>query len=222
MPTRARTPRKGHDRSKSPSERAAEQRERILDAATQLYSEKGYQNTHIEDIAARAHASRRTMYTHFRDLEALRFAVYERAVSRTFVDLMRVILDESQEDRLAATLRMAFGLLRDNPALSRAVLFEFQRAEPANIVLRKQILGFFASVLMQGTEADYASGACPRRPDELTIIALLGAFEGLVAHFCHSDDSAAHALDAVPVALELYRSVYPYDPTKRAKTKRAK
>src|SRR4051812_19269652 len=70
-------------------ERNEEQRQRILDAATQLYGERGYYSTRVEDIAARARTSRRTVYAHYKNLEELRFAIYERAVARTLVDVAR-------------------------------------------------------------------------------------------------------------------------------------
>src|SRR5579872_1826223 len=43
----------------------------IREAAAALFLEKGYQGTSMDDIAAAAHISKQTIYTHFADKEEL-------------------------------------------------------------------------------------------------------------------------------------------------------
>lgn len=43
----------------------------IREAAAALFLEKGYQGTSMDDVAAAAHISKQTIYTHFADKEAL-------------------------------------------------------------------------------------------------------------------------------------------------------
>ena len=190
-------------------------RERILDAATELYGEKGYQATRVEDIVARARVSKRTVYEHFRDLGQLRFAVYERAMQVTLMELARIANDPQEEDRLKAALTSMYGRIARAPHFSRVVSYEFRLPEPRNIELRNQVVALFKSILFEGTMADYRAGICPAPPDELTVVGMLAAFEGLATHFI--DGNPADADKATEVALRIYRSVYPYEPWKAKK-----
>ncbi len=189
-----------------------EARDRILDAATELYGEKGYQATRVEDIVARARVSKRTVYELFRDLGSLRFAVYERAMQVTLMELARIANDDSEEDRLKAALTSMYRRIAQAPHLSRVVSYEFRLPEPKNIELRNQVVALFKSILFEGTMADHRAGICPVEPDELTIIGMLAAFEGLANHFL--DGNPADAEKATDVALRMYRSVYPFEPWK--------
>lgn len=208
-------PRRGtYDRSLSADERAAEQRDRIIDAATMLYGEKGYYETRLEDIVSRAQVSRRTVYAHFRDLEELRFAVYERAMSRTLLNVGQLAQDTTPADRLATVLTAMFKSIADNPQLSRAVVYEFRLPEPRNVALRSSVIAFFVSVLMEGIREDIKVGQCAVEPDELSLHALVCAFEGLAFRYIDGPDPAS-ALEAVPVALRVFRSVYPFHPKPR-------
>jgi AcrR family transcriptional regulator len=57
-------------------------RQRILDAATQLFLDHGYGSTSIEAVAARAGVSKRTFYDRFDDKQALFAAVVHGIIER--------------------------------------------------------------------------------------------------------------------------------------------
>src|SRR5579862_9641263 len=56
--------------------------EQILDVATPLFLTEGYGATSIEAVAKRAHMSKRTVYSRFRDKSELFGAVVHRLVER--------------------------------------------------------------------------------------------------------------------------------------------
>jgi AcrR family transcriptional regulator len=201
---------RSYDRQLSPEARFAEQRQRIVRAATEVYGEKGLHATRIEDVVARAAVSKRTLYEHFRDLPALRFAVFEHALSSTLVMLGELASDESLPDRLHSVLRAMFQAVVDHPNLARIIAYEYSSGEPRNTAMRNQVRGFFVAMMMQATAADHADGRVPRPPDELVMNAMVAMFQGLVAHFLDNDPS--EAMRGVDVALEIYRSVYPWRP----------
>ncbi|MGW4340349.1 TetR/AcrR family transcriptional regulator [Rhodococcus koreensis] len=58
--------------------RKLQTREDLLDAAGVLFGEKGYAATSIDDIVARAGASRATLYAHFPGKDALLSAIVDR------------------------------------------------------------------------------------------------------------------------------------------------
>jgi hypothetical protein len=53
-----------------PITRSARKRAAILDAATHVFLEKGYLGTSVDEIAAVASVSKRTVYQHFGDKQA--------------------------------------------------------------------------------------------------------------------------------------------------------
>ncbi len=201
----------GYDRDLSAAERAAEQRERIVVAAAELYGERGYYDTRVEDVVDRARVSRRTIYVHFKDLEELRFVVFERAVGATLVSLGELAQDRTAPDRLRSVLTRMFEHVANNRHLARVVAYELRLPAPRNIALRKQVLALFAGILMEGTAEDHADGRVPTAPDLLTIYGLLGSFEGLANHLLDGE-GPVDVERAVVTALHVYRSVYPWRP----------
>src|SRR3989442_6773967 len=53
-------------------------KEELLRVATQWFSERGYQNTTLDDIVSQVNISRVTFYTYFKSKEALLKTIFER------------------------------------------------------------------------------------------------------------------------------------------------
>jgi len=68
-------------RGRPPKDLAGDVQARILDAAQQLFLEKGYRSASIDEISERAPASKPTIYAHFPGKEALFAAVVARTIS---------------------------------------------------------------------------------------------------------------------------------------------
>lgn len=68
-------------RGRPPKYLAGDVQARILDAAQQLFLEKGYRSASIDDISEMAPASKPTIYAHFPGKEALFAAVVARTIS---------------------------------------------------------------------------------------------------------------------------------------------
>jgi AcrR family transcriptional regulator len=67
----------------SQSERSAETRRRILDAARELYAERGWAATPLDDVARAAGVTKGAVYHHFSDKTQLLRAVYEDQEQRS-------------------------------------------------------------------------------------------------------------------------------------------
>jgi AcrR family transcriptional regulator len=70
----------GPKRGRPPKDLAGDVQARILDAAQQLFLEKGYRSASIDDISEMAPASKPTIYAHFPGKEALFAAVVARTI----------------------------------------------------------------------------------------------------------------------------------------------
>lgn len=80
--------------------------ELILDEAEKLLTEKGYHDTSIDEIAARAGVARGTLYQHFPSKEALILALLERNV-----ELLEQTFERIAQETLPARTRLEY-LLR--------------------------------------------------------------------------------------------------------------
>src|SRR5260370_13806416 len=72
---------KSPKRGRPPKDLAGDVQARILDAAQQLFLEKGFRSASIDDISELAPASKPTIYAHFPGKEALFVAVVARTIS---------------------------------------------------------------------------------------------------------------------------------------------
>jgi AcrR family transcriptional regulator len=127
---------KNPKRGRPPKDLAGDVQARILDAAQQLFLEKGFQSASIDDISELAPASKPTIYAHFPGKEALFVAVVARTINewtdfegvtpacRTIqeklTNLGTEIVEKFVEDTLDLT-RATIAEARRFPELSRSV-----------------------------------------------------------------------------------------------------
>jgi TetR/AcrR family transcriptional regulator, mexJK operon transcriptional repressor len=100
-----------------------------MDAATRLFLRNGYVGTSIDDIAALAHVSKQTVYTHFADKEQL-FTELVRGNSGRVDDFVQA---------LAATLQDTQDLEADLRALARRYVTSV--IQPQALQLRRLVIG---------------------------------------------------------------------------------
>jgi AcrR family transcriptional regulator len=74
--------------------RTQETQAKILDAAQKLFSEQGFENTQLEEVAARAGYTRGAIYAHYASKEDLFLALMEQRVYSRFTTLIAVLENE--------------------------------------------------------------------------------------------------------------------------------
>ena len=109
-------------------DRAGDVQARILDAAPQLFLEKGFQSASIDDISELAPASKPTIYAHFPGKEALFVAVVARSINgltdfEGFMPAGRTI----QEKPTDLGTEMVEKFVEDTVDLTRATIAEARR-----------------------------------------------------------------------------------------------
>ncbi len=96
-------------------ERQRQERERlILRAAADLFIERGYHDTSMDDIAARVGIAKGTVYLHFASKEDLALALIEQG-ARTFAQRLDAILasDGTPRAKLEMIFERAYGAMAD-------------------------------------------------------------------------------------------------------------
>jgi AcrR family transcriptional regulator len=116
--------------------RRAEQRERILLAARDVFADRGYAGAGIEEIVSRAHASRTTFYVFFENKEECLLALFDFGLERLAAAVMETVAETADRriepiERIRAEVRAVAAALAADPAMARIVLIEIVGATPA-------------------------------------------------------------------------------------------
>jgi len=123
---------------------AQSQRNRIVDAMAHAVADKGYEDTAVADVLARAGVSRKTFYEHFADKEACFLATYD-----TVFSVLLAQANEAYESRQRWPERISAGLgvllreLAAEPVYARAAIVEVLAAGPAAVERRDASLRAF-------------------------------------------------------------------------------
>ena len=102
------------------AERRVEEKERrraeIVDAAEQLYAEKGWDSVTMDQVAKAARLSRALLYVYFRDRDELQFAIGERALEMLRTRFVEAAARHTRGiDRVEAIGRAYMTYARDFP-----------------------------------------------------------------------------------------------------------
>lgn len=93
--------------------------ERVLDAAEDLFAEKGYSATSLGEVADRVGIRSPSLYNHFKNKEALYLAVLERLLERFNEPLAELLAEPVTRERILSWLQRMIGLHHRYPNLAR-------------------------------------------------------------------------------------------------------
>src|SRR5438067_1601168 len=106
-------------------ERSQTRRQRILDAAVQVFTRKGYRDAGMEDIAVEAETSKGGLYFHFPSKQALFLQLLDRMTALFIERTERAIVTEPDPIACAdAALRVVLHTFAAHRGLTRLFLVE--------------------------------------------------------------------------------------------------
>ena len=117
----------GRPRHQDKSDTAGEVRERLLDAATELTVEQGFEASGLREIAARAEVSSGMIAYYFGDRQGLYEAMFQRAFDRIGQRVQALISDDpdrSSGDRLDELVRIQVESIAADPWLPQLIVRE--------------------------------------------------------------------------------------------------
>ena len=174
------------------STRDLERRERILDAASTVFAEKGFAGARVDDIAARAGINKAMLYYHVGDKTALYSAVLLRNFGR-----VRLALDEAlaaggtARQRLEAVITALTRMVQRYPDHPRMMLREIASGaaslQPEVLGAMLEVVGVIRGLIAEGTAAGEFRAIDP----VLTHLTLVGAVVFLNASTLIRDRAAA-------------------------------
>lgn len=113
-------------------ERRTERRQRLIEAAIEVYGEVGYRSATVKAICEAAELTERYFYESFANSEALLIAAYDHVVGQLHEDMAAAAATggDDPEARLRAALTLYFTRLKEHPRPARVFLLEISGISP--------------------------------------------------------------------------------------------
>lgn len=168
--------------------RAEARKDEVLDAALELFTEKGFAATRVEDIAAKAGISKGTVYLYFESKEALMAGLIDRALSPMALQAMTTIDTIGIDPRLV--FKTVGGLIAhrfSNPevlAVPKLILRESVNFPELAQIYRRDVIEQVMPRMVRLIERNIEKGRFRPVDAEMTIRSLIGP---IVAHLLLSE-----------------------------------
>jgi AcrR family transcriptional regulator len=201
-----------NSRKRRPEARPAE----ILDAALDLFTERGFKATRLEDVASRAGLSKAAIYLYFKDKTSLLTALVQ-AMAGANIDLASGMIAQHQGP-VAPLLRQLLGFMAGRidqsrmPDLMKLVISESRAHPEIGRFYLDNVIGKGLPLFQSIIERGIASGEFRRVDPRLTVKCLVGpmllaaiwksAFEPIGAEPIDIAALAAHDADLMIRALQ--------------------
>lgn len=135
-----------------------DKRVRIIDAAVEVFAERGFRGARISDIARAAGVADGTIYLYFRNKEDLLLTIFEEKMAEVLARLEASLAPvEGPLERIRAFAHFHFGEMRTNPSLAQVLQVELRQSTRFLRDYRPeklwQYLGVFEQLLHDGQTA---------------------------------------------------------------------
>ncbi|HET7052765.1 MAG TPA: TetR/AcrR family transcriptional regulator [Solirubrobacterales bacterium] len=176
----------------SPEVRAEHQRDHILDAAIEVFAERGFQGSTIDDIVAAAKVGVGTFYELFDNKPDCFVQAYERVVADARERIGAAVPAEAGwPEQACAALRALLELIEAEPVRARVALVEVQTAGPEALTRHEETVDSVIPLLARGRTGNPALAELPSHIEEAIVGGLAwllqqrlaqGEFEGAEAY----------------------------------------
>jgi len=177
---------------------------RILDAATQVFAKRGYQDSTVDNIVATAGIGVGSFYAHFDGKEACLDRVCQRISEEAHAALAASIGDGgSWDQRLCDGLRGLLCFAAANPLSARVVLLEAQTGGDGAPARYGEMIDAIADFLRRGREVSTSKREWPPALEEATASGLCWLLQSRLVRG-ELDDVDALFSEMAEIALEPY------------------
>jgi TetR/AcrR family transcriptional regulator len=142
--------------------------QQILDAAVDVFAEKGYQRATMRKIAARANISAGTIYIYFDGKRDLLLSIADQVIRQAWSDTQAQLASLDRETYIAAVLQNVFDFVHENQAFLQALIPEIWTDDELQDQFFNQILAPLFETGARNLEEQIAAGQA--RPCEVEII----------------------------------------------------
>lgn len=160
------------------------QRAEIVQAAAQIFREKGYHATSMQDIADAVHLQKASLYHHITSKQEILLEILNHALDRMTAEIGAVVdSDLSPTEKLRGALRAYTTILIEDRDLASVLLLEYRGLGPKllaeHIARRDQVDRLWRKMVQAGID----SGEFRPIDPVMTSFALLGVQNWMVTWF---------------------------------------
>ena len=110
-------------------------RDKILDASAQIFSQKGYHGTSMQDIAAAVNLQKASLYHHVSSKQEILFELLNRGLQILTEKVEEAIIDPGPPDeRLRQAIQAYLSALTENQDVTSVLLLEYRSLEPDYLI----------------------------------------------------------------------------------------
>ena len=151
------------------------QREEILAAAAQIFRDKGYHATSMQDIAEAVHLQKGSLYHHIRSKEEILASLLDRALDLLILSMQEVMASPlSVEEKLRSAMRMYADNIAVHSDLAAVLLLEYRNLSPRlrarHMGCRDRFEALWRELIRQGMQ----QGVFRTSDEKLVALAILG------------------------------------------------
>jgi AcrR family transcriptional regulator len=151
------------------------QREEILAAAAQIFREKGYHATSMQDIAEAVNLQKGSLYHHIRSKEEILASLLDRALDLLILSMQEVMASSQPvEEKLRAAMRMYADNFAVHSDLAAVLLLEYRNLSPRlrarHMGRRDRFEALWRELIRQGIQ----QGVFRASDEKLVALAILG------------------------------------------------
>ncbi|MDH5605733.1 MAG: TetR/AcrR family transcriptional regulator, partial [Anaerolineae bacterium] len=155
--------------------------EHILTAAAQVFAEKGYHQTRVDDIVEASGTSKGSVYFHFPSKQEIFFSIVDRFADILARGLKKAIDAESHGiDRVDAALRTCLDIFGKYKQLAKIFLIQATGLGEIFEEKRQAVNARFMAVIQEYLDEAIAEGDIPAMDTEVAAMAWMGAIYEVV------------------------------------------
>jgi len=159
-------------------------RDRILQAALEVFAQKGYHRALVDDIVRASHTSKGAVYHHFPNKEALFLALVDEFAGRLAESVAAAIAGaEGALGKVEAALTSGLETFARHRDLARILLLESVSLGPSYQSKRLEVHDRFATLIQAYLDEAVAEGSIPSLDTRVTTLAWLGALNEVVVQW---------------------------------------
>ena len=168
--------------------RSVQRHERILDAATRVFSAKGYHGTLVDEIALEAETSKGGVYFHFPTKQAIFLALLDRLAETLRERIEAAVAGQADPiGRAEAALRVVLDTFAGHRRLTRLFMVEALGAGPEFNARMMHIRAAFADLIRVQLDDAVAAGVIAPLDTRVVATAWFGAVNEVVTHWAMAE-----------------------------------
>ncbi len=179
-------------------ERSARRRERILDAAFTVFSQRGYRHAGVDEVGRQAETSKGGVYFHFPTKESLFLELLRTTADRLVGKVERSMSSvDDPIERADVALRTVLGVFAGHRTMARLFLIDAVGAGPEFQAELARLHQRFSGLIAEQLDAAVADGIIEPIDTRIAGMAWFGALNEVVSRWL-MDEQPGHLEDSYP------------------------